>query len=649
MRPVPIVMSVAAVMVAAVIWILIPHGPPADVGARPVGPAVPFHQVGVIEGFYGQPWSHAERIAMLRFMGRVGMNVYYYAPKNDPYHRDRWREAYPAADLERLEELSAVARAENIDFYFSISPGLSMVYSDAADRAALEDKISTVLGLGIRHVALMLDDVPQTLVHAADAARFSTLADAHADLINALHTFLEDQDTELVVTPTTYTNAWGDREYLRRLGQLVPSSIPFFWTGPDVASSEITAEAARTWGEIMGRPPLIWDNFPVNDYARWRVFLGPVRGRSADLASAAVGIVSNPMNQPWASMLPVATVAAYGRNPDTYEPRAAIRDAALDLFGRDVTEHLAPFFDVYRSYGWDAHLFEPLFAPGTPIDERAVEAAIEALERALEMLSGPPFDTRDTVRSLVAELSAIVAGTRQQLTRLRNDERYESQGAQLVYRADLDRVEAITPARPITVDGVLDEWDGPAWRRFHGTAGPDPVALGAIARQGNRLVLGLRVRDADVRARPGAEAGEGDHVAVILDYDPTGRTHIGYEDPVIVLTPPPGAQATVWSLDYHGFMAKNVAARRNLRFTEFVLTSLDRPLSQPLQTLANGLEYRSRSTSEGYQLELSLAVDRPTGLRMTVMVANLEGGRFRYRSLPQRNYPANPMTYVEVN
>jgi hyaluronoglucosaminidase len=51
---------------------------------------------GAIEGFYGSPWTQQERLDQLDFYGRFKLNTYVYAPKDDPYHRDRWREPYPA-------------------------------------------------------------------------------------------------------------------------------------------------------------------------------------------------------------------------------------------------------------------------------------------------------------------------------------------------------------------------------------------------------------------------------------------------------------------------------------------------------------------------------------------------------------------------
>ena len=41
---------------------------------------------GVVEGFYGNPWSHEVRLSLLDFYGKFKMNTYLYGPKDDPYH-----------------------------------------------------------------------------------------------------------------------------------------------------------------------------------------------------------------------------------------------------------------------------------------------------------------------------------------------------------------------------------------------------------------------------------------------------------------------------------------------------------------------------------------------------------------------------------
>ena len=60
---------------------------------------------GSIEGFYGPPWTHEDRISQLEFYGENKLNTYIYAPKDDPYHRENWRDPYPEAELAELRSL----------------------------------------------------------------------------------------------------------------------------------------------------------------------------------------------------------------------------------------------------------------------------------------------------------------------------------------------------------------------------------------------------------------------------------------------------------------------------------------------------------------------------------------------------------------
>ncbi len=578
-------------------------------------------------------------------MQRVGMNAYYYAPKDDPYHRSRWRDPYPPREHRQLQQLVDTARAFGIDFYYSISPGLTMVYSDAADWRELDQKINAIGEMGVRHFALMLDDVPYTLRHAADRRTFTNLADAHAHLINQLHEALSARGAHLVVTPTTYTNAWGDRDYLRQLGQAVPRSIPFFWTGTDVASPEITTQQALEWGELTGRPPIIWDNYPVNDYARWRLFLGPLRGRDPDLARGAVGIIANPMNQAHWSMLPLATVAAYGKDPDGYSPATAHGDAVVAAFGVTAGAVLAPFVDVFGDYGWDLNLFEPLYAPGLSIDVPATLQGLGRLEQQLDSLAGSGIRY---ATDLVSEATPVVKGIGSELDQLRRDTSYTLDGATLRFRHTLDSV-TVFPGIPPTIDGRLNDWPNAAWRKLNGPAGTDDRAAVSLRWAGDELFVALRVRDNTPRARTGLEVGEGDHIVIIVDWESgTVERSIGREDAVVLLPRLEQSETHVVSLDFHGFMAKNIARRQNLRWTEFFLTSLGMPLDDRLASLRDGMQYAMLATNTGYTTELALPVLTSNTLRMTIVVVDAYRGGRRYRSLPIRNYPGNPSTFATL-
>src|SRR3954447_26337507 len=78
---------------------------------------------GIIEGFYGRPWTWDERADVMRFCHERGMRHYVYAPKDDPKHRVDWRSPY---DSETLDGFARLAAENTLQVGFGISPGLSM-------------------------------------------------------------------------------------------------------------------------------------------------------------------------------------------------------------------------------------------------------------------------------------------------------------------------------------------------------------------------------------------------------------------------------------------------------------------------------------------------------------------------------------------
>src|SRR5689334_11420968 len=109
----------------------------------------PLQLRGTIEGFYGPPWSHEQRLHHLRFAAAAGLDTFVYAPKDDLYHRRRWREPYPADELARIAELAAAATEVGVRFVYAIHPALSMRLTDDADHAALAAKTGQVYDVGV--------------------------------------------------------------------------------------------------------------------------------------------------------------------------------------------------------------------------------------------------------------------------------------------------------------------------------------------------------------------------------------------------------------------------------------------------------------------------------------------------------------------
>jgi len=639
----------------------LPGLPPAvGTPANPIGRG--FQSRGVIEGFYGPPWSYQDRLDMLRFMGRVGLNTYFYAPKDDPYHRERWREPYPPEQIAQLAEIVRVGREAGVNVWFAISPGLSMTYSSDADYAALLAKLDAVRAIGIRDVGLFLDDVPETLTHPEDRARFPDLAAAHAFLIRRLKADLDARGMGLVVAQTTYTNVFGSKDYARELGAALPPAIPLIWTGIDVRSFDMTAAQAQAWSALIHRKPLVWDNYPVNDFARWRLFLGPLRGRGADLESAVDGYVANPMNEAHASMLPLWTIADYLRDPRHYDPDRSEARALAALYGRarDPAQARAgeaamrTFADVFPTDMYPGPI-DPLWVPARAFSYARALAAVNDMHMALDTMRVLAGIDSATWTPLLRELTPFADSAAARLAAARADTLYRLRGDSLVYRTERVAVEAART--PPAIDGDLADWSDAAWRPLF-TAQPAFPARVALRADASTLYLALEVPDSAVTVFGGDSTTQADHVEIVVG-DPAGReTRLGPNDLVLLATPATEARPAAiaaWSFAPTAFY-REVLAARPAPMSPFALTNFRQPLPPAFAAEQAGARVASARDAQGWRLEIALpraglpAARTAAGdvLWLSLEAVDAARGGARVGSLGTRGYPFNPSTFVEV-
>jgi hyaluronoglucosaminidase len=317
---------------------------------------------GAIEGFYGSPWTQQERLDQLAFYGRFKLNTYVYAPKDDPYHRDRWREPYPAEQVAALRSLVDRAAANQVRFTFAVSPGVSICYSDQADVDALVAKLEAVYQLGVRAFSVALDDIVHTRWNCdGDGSRYGppsseAAARAQVDLLNALQRgFIADHPgaQPLQMVPTEYRGT-DDSPYRRVIREHLDPAVEVMWTGTMVVPPEISVDQAAAAAGVFGRRTLVWDNTPVNDYppTEGRLILAPYDRRQRGLAAELTGIVLNPMNQAAASKVQLIGAADFGWNDASYDPVRAHRAAATYLAGGSTgadpatVDALLAFFDL---------------------------------------------------------------------------------------------------------------------------------------------------------------------------------------------------------------------------------------------------------------------------------------------------------------
>ncbi|MCK4515548.1 MAG: beta-N-acetylglucosaminidase domain-containing protein [Spirochaetaceae bacterium] len=353
---------------------------------------------GIIEGYYGPPWLPEKRRGIVGLMAHRKMNAYFYGPKDDTYHRALWRGLYPEEQLDELRLAADDAREFDMDFWYTIGPGLSMQYSDETDFAALEAKLVQVSTLGIRHFGLLFDDIPEHLQHEADLRAFASLPEAHAVVANRLYNSLSAliPDLRFVVCPTQYHGA-GTESYITELGHLVDPRIEIFWTGPAICSRELTLRDAAVLERTISRPVLYWDNYPVNDCEMiHELHIGPYRGRDPHLYRAACGVVANGMEYPESSKIGLLTVADYLWNPEAYDPEESWDSALRTVIGERDWVDFKVFADNNRYsmlYPTDSpylsgqlHRAEFLRTMGRSSDAVTLLAAtVGHLKRALEL------------------------------------------------------------------------------------------------------------------------------------------------------------------------------------------------------------------------------------------------------------------------
>ncbi|WP_228975080.1 beta-N-acetylglucosaminidase domain-containing protein [Streptomyces sp. DH12] len=297
---------------------------------------------GLAEGFYGRPWSHEQRLAQLDFMGRTKQNRYLYAPGDDPYRQAQWREPYPAAQRAEFRRLAERARRNHVTLAWAVAPAQSMCLASDDDLGALKRKVDAMYALGVRAFQLQFQDAGYDEWHCSrDADAFGGgpggAARAHARVASELsrHLTARHPDAEpLSLMPTEYYQD-GATDYRTALADTLDARVQVAWTGVGVVPRTISGGELAEAREVFRHPLVTMDNYPVNDYAQDRIFLGPYTGREPAVAAGSAALLANAMEQAAASRVPVFTAADFAWNPRGYRPRESWGAALDDLAGDD--------------------------------------------------------------------------------------------------------------------------------------------------------------------------------------------------------------------------------------------------------------------------------------------------------------------------
>ncbi|AVH58717.1 MULTISPECIES: beta-N-acetylglucosaminidase domain-containing protein [Streptomyces] len=450
---------------------------------------------GTTEGFYGTPWSREQRLAQADFMGRTKQNRYVYAPGDDLYRQARWREPYPAEQRAEFRELAERARGNHVTLAWAVAPGQAMCFASDADVKALTRKLDAMWALGFRVFQLQFQDVSYSEWHCgADADMFGSgpeaAAKAQARVANAVARHLAERHPDaaaLSLMPTEYYED-GSTTYRRKLSSALDEGVEVAWTGVGVVPRTITGrELARTREAFGGHPLVTMDNYPVNDYAQDRVFLGPYQGREPAVATGSAALLANAMPQAEASRIPLFTAADYAWNPRDYRPqeswKAAIDDLAdgdarrgdalralagndaSSVLGGDESAYLRPLMEAF----WQAR---------TSTDRAANETATRRLRAAFTVMRETPQRLADgplaaEVAPWTAQLARYGEAGETAVAMLRAQADGDATAAWTAYRA-LDRLRGELAASQVTVGkGVLDTFLTKARKAYETWAGLD--------------------------------------------------------------------------------------------------------------------------------------------------------------------------------
>ncbi|MGH7463528.1 MAG: beta-N-acetylglucosaminidase domain-containing protein [Longimicrobiales bacterium] len=309
-------------------------------------------ELGIIEGFYGRPWSWEDRAETVAFLQKRGYGFYLYAPKADPYLRRRWQEPHPADAARAMAAFAQHCRGLDVRFGVGLSPYEIYHNFDDAARGALAEKLAFLDDIGVQDLAILFDDM------RGDSP---DLAPRQTEIIDWIAA--RTKAARLIMCPTYYSDdpvldrVFGQRprDYVEQLGTLLDPAIEIFWTGEEVCSREISTAHIRRVTEQLRRRPFLWDNYPVNDGQRMSQYLHlrGFTGRPAALADHLLAHGINPALQPTLTRIPALTlVDSYRSGPD-YQYGDSFRRAAVEVLGSGLGELVRADVLILQDVGLD--------------------------------------------------------------------------------------------------------------------------------------------------------------------------------------------------------------------------------------------------------------------------------------------------------
>lgn len=330
---------------------------------------------GLVEGYYGYPYSLSVKKSLMRFMMRLKMNTYMYGAKSDLYHSAKWEEPYPKTltktDIEygrmsqdMVKDLSKTSQATKVNFIWAIHPGNDFVGQPNVVTRIMK-KFSSMYDLGVRQFAIFVDDVgvPHSEADCKTNADHLTAVQQAIDAKwNKTGSAPEARVRPLHFVPQVYTLSWvgeADRKRFFKALSAVPSDITIYTTGWGVWTVPNSNDLAMMNTEL-GRPVAWWWNYPCNDNADEQIYTSDMYTNFMEMRAVdnnarlqkelknGLGVVSNPMQQGMVSRIALFSVADYAWNNAAFDNMTSWKTAFKYAFPentalREAYQALSPY------------------------------------------------------------------------------------------------------------------------------------------------------------------------------------------------------------------------------------------------------------------------------------------------------------------
>ncbi len=320
---------------------------------------------GYIEGYYGNLLSWDERAEIVQQLHACRLSSYFYAPKEDVYHRFHWREPYPQLWRQQYSAWVANADALHVQVIAGLAPGLDFDFSHlptGADFAALAQKAKQLLDDGAHAIALLMDDINAQFQASNSKAEYE--GQAHAQLANAL---AEAIDQCIYVVPRVYAKELEHESlnYAVSFSAELDQGHVIFHCGSHIVAPLVSSEDYADYSSANRHRMVVWDNYYANDYCPRRLFVGPWSGR------AGLGdVMLNPTGMPATDALLLDIMT----NTINHDDASSAWSQALKKHG--VPEEFEHVFEYFNHPPFD-HLGVSSYEGESTLEQQL--AAVEAL------------------------------------------------------------------------------------------------------------------------------------------------------------------------------------------------------------------------------------------------------------------------------